>query len=60
MRVKIKSGIKCPYFFDFTSFLEARAEILTKISLVFWSICKQKKEHFEIIKKIKCSYLFLI
>ena len=33
------SGIKSPYFFDLTTFLkEARAEIFTKISLVFWSI----------------------
>ena len=30
------SGIKCPYFFLFNLFLEARAEILEKM-LVFWS-----------------------
>ena len=32
------------YFFDWTPFLEARAEILKKISLVFWKIWKYQKD----------------
>ena len=42
--------IKCRYFFDLTSFLEARAEILTKNSLVFGSIWGHQKD----ISKITC------
>ncbi len=36
-------GIKSPYFL-FDLFLEATAEILTKIALIFWSIWRHQKD----------------
>ena len=36
------------YFFLFVLILEARAEILEKISLVFWKKFFESKRHFEI------------
>ena len=42
--VKKKSSNKVPLFFWFGLFLEARAEILTKILLVFWSIWRHQKD----------------
>ena len=36
------------YFFYFYLFLEAKAEILEKISLVFWDIWRHQKDIFEL------------
>ena len=41
-------------FFWFDLYLEARVEIITKISLVFWSIWRRQKD----ISKITDLYLF--
>ena len=37
-----------PLFFWFDLFLEAKAEILEKISLVFWEIWKYQKDILEL------------
>ena len=43
-----KRCIKCPYLFELTSFLESRADILTKIFISFLVDLKAPKGHFEI------------
>ena len=51
--------MKVPLYFWFGLFLEARVEILTKISLFLWSIWRHQKDHFEINWPLKkpCNFL---
>ena len=46
------------YFFDLTS-LEARAEILTKISLFFWWIWRHQKNISKLTDKKKRNWAYL-